>query len=236
MGAPDASSRRTFSSSATAPPPTAGCPTAAVAADDARASAGAVMFEEVEEAEEGSSESAPFPGRGKSGTPVRHQDMYAHLQVYGDSVNTTTLWRQAISIELSVPAAALVWPRSTTRTAHKKLRSPPRESRLATARASSHGPALTLINRNNDWRELLPRLAIVGGFVVYSTTLTRNTFEVEWQVQDLLQNNNDDPLHHLLLCGNPQPVCVEPIGTTDSKPILEPCATTCARPYSLHLR
>ena len=99
-----------------------------------------------------------------------------------------------------MPAAALVWPRSTTRTAHKKLRSPPRESRLATARASSHGPALTLINRNNDWRELLPRLAIVGGFVVYSTTLTRNTFEVEWQVQDLLQNNNDDPLHHLLLC------------------------------------
>ena len=59
VGAPDASSRRTFSSSATAPPPTAGCPTAAVAADDARASAGAVMFEEVEEAE-GSSESAPF--------------------------------------------------------------------------------------------------------------------------------------------------------------------------------
>ena len=55
--------------------------------------------------------------------------MYAHLQVYGDSLNTT-LWRQAISIELSVPAAALVWPRSTTRTAHKKLRSPPRESRL----------------------------------------------------------------------------------------------------------
>ena len=47
MGPPDASGRRTFSSSATAPPPTAGCPTAAVAADDARASAGAVMFEEV---------------------------------------------------------------------------------------------------------------------------------------------------------------------------------------------
>ena len=107
MGAPDASSRRTFSSSATAPPPTAGCPTAAVAADDARASAGAVMFEEVKEAE-GSSESAHFPGRGKSGTPVRHQyrlrTMYAHLQVYGDSVNTTTLWRQACDLDRNLRA------------------------------------------------------------------------------------------------------------------------------------